>query len=727
MEINPSFLKNCPAPVIFLDWNLHVIDLSDNWGKEFGKSGTIVGKPFFEVMPNLPEALKTDIESCKSNKSQITGSDKVVTGNRDILWYSWRIGQCNEEQRIILFLKDITHRKIREDLLVKSQKVARIGGWQLDVLGNKVYWSSVTREILGVSEDFPASVESALSFYKEGPDRDLLAKVIKEGVEKGIPWDTEHRIINTSGKEIWVRVIGEVESVSGKTVRLHGIFQDIDEKKRIELEYRKVSERHMLATKKAGIGIWEYNISDHKLKWDKNIYSLYGLEETDFEDAFEAWDACAHPDDHERATQMSQEAIKNRKDYIITFRIKMPSGEVRWMKSHGNVIWDDNGEAEKMIGITVDITDLKVTQDQLIESEESLHGVFENSSVGMALLDLEGKFTNVNESFCKSTGYLRNELVGSHFRDVAFAENVDMYASLIEEFLRGEHTTYQMVTKHLGKTGKIYHKVITITAVKKAKGGISHFLIQMVDITSQIEAENRLRKLLQVSAMQNESLLNFAHIVSHNMRSHSANLTMITDFLLEGGMDKLEYDNTLDMLHKASIGLNETVSHLNEVVQIKTGQVKKMDKILLKKIVDEVIGNVGALANEKKVKVEVDIPDGIEVIGITAYVESIVQNLLTNAIKYRDAKKKQCMVSIHTSQDEENVTLEVSDNGVGIDMKANRDKVFGMYKTFHRNKDAKGIGLFITKSQIDSIGGSIHVESEVGVGSTFWVKFIKAV
>jgi len=252
-------------------------------------------------------------------------------------------------------------------------------------------------------------------------------------------------------------------------------------------------------------------------------------------------------------------------------------------------------------------------------------------------------------------------------------------------------------------------------------------LIQMVDITPQIEAENRLRNLLQISAMQNESLLNFAHIVSHNMRSHSANLTKITDFLLEGGMDSTEYDNTLDMLHKASKGLNETVSHLNEVVQIKTGQEKKMDRILLKKIVDEVIGNVGALANEKKVKVEVDIPDGIEVMGITAYVESIVQNLLTNAIKYRDTKKKHCLVSIRASQDEEDVTLDVSDNGLGIDMEANRDKVFGMYKTFHRNKDAKGIGLFITKSQVDSIGGSIHVESEVGVGSTFRVKFIKAV
>ncbi|RIV51990.1 PAS domain S-box protein [Flagellimonas taeanensis] len=727
MEVNPSFFKNCPAPVIFLDWNLCIMDFSDNWVKEFGKSGHIVGKPLFEVMSNLPEALKSDIESCKNGKAQITGSDKVVTENSDILWYSWRIGQCNKEQRIILFLEDITHRKIREDLLVKSQKVARIGGWQLDVLGNKVYWSSVTREILGVSEDFHASVESALSFYKEGPDRDLLAKVISDGVEKGIPWDTEHRIINTSGKEIWVRVIGEVESVGGKTVRLHGIFQDIDEKKRTELEYRKISERHMLATKKAGIGVWEYNIPDHKLKWDQNIYGLYGLKETDFKDAFEAWDACVHPDDYERATEIAQEAIRDKKDYIITFRIKMPSGEIRWMRSHGNVIWDDNEEAEKMIGITVDITDLKLTQDQLMESEESLHGVFENSSVGMALLDLGGKFTNVNESFCKSTGYLREELVGSHYRDVAFSENVDMYASLIEEFLRGEISTQQMVTKHLGKHGKIHHKVITVTVVKKTTGEISHFLIQMVDITPQIEAEKRLRNLLQISAMQNESLLNFAHIVSHNMRSHSANLTMITDFLLEGGMDKTEYDNTLDMLNKASKGLNETISHLNEVVQIKTGQEKKMDRILLKKIVNEVMGNVGALANEKKVKVEVDIPDGIEVMGITAYVESIVQNLLTNAIKYRDTQKKHCLVSIRASQDEEDVTLDVTDNGLGIDMEANRDKVFGMYKTFHRNKDAKGIGLFITKSQIDSIGGSIHVESEVGVGSTFRVKFIKAV
>ena len=104
-----------------------------------------------------------------------------------------------------------------------------------------------------------------------------------------------------------------------------------------------------------------------------------------------------------------------------------------------------------------------------------------------------------------------------------------------------------------------------------------------------------------------------------------------------------------------------------------------------------------------------------------AYLESIILNLLSNAIKYRDPEKKP-MVTINLFQENENVFLTVSDNGLGIDMEKHGDKLFGMYKTFHGNKNSKGIGLFITKNQIESMGGTIKVESEPGKGTTFEIK-----
>lgn len=105
--------------------------------------------------------------------------------------------------------------------------------------------------------------------------------------------------------------------------------------------------------------------------------------------------------------------------------------------------------------------------------------------------------------------------------------------------------------------------------------------------------------------------------------------------------------------------------------------------------------------------------------------ESIVLNLTTNAIKYRDPEKEP-KLTIQSYTEDEFIVLSVEDNGKGIDMERYGGKVFGMYKTFHGNKDARGIGLFITKNQIESMGGTIELESAVGVGTTFKIKLLKA-
>jgi signal transduction histidine kinase len=110
---------------------------------------------------------------------------------------------------------------------------------------------------------------------------------------------------------------------------------------------------------------------------------------------------------------------------------------------------------------------------------------------------------------------------------------------------------------------------------------------------------------------------------------------------------------------------------------------------------------------------------------VPAYIESIFLNLTTNAIKYRDPEKEPTL-TIQSYIEDQFIVLSVEDNGKGIDLERYGNKIFGMYKTFHGNKDARGIGLFITKNQIESMGGTIEVESEVGVGTKFRVKLLKS-
>ena len=110
--------------------------------------------------------------------------------------------------------------------------------------------------------------------------------------------------------------------------------------------------------------------------------------------------------------------------------------------------------------------------------------------------------------------------------------------------------------------------------------------------------------------------------------------------------------------------------------------------------------------------------------GIPSYIESILLNLITNAIKYK--KEDQAVeITINATENDDFTILSIKDNGKGIDLNKYQNSIFGLYKTFHGNKDAKGMGLFIVKNQIESMHGKIEVESEVNVGSEFKVFFNK--
>jgi signal transduction histidine kinase len=113
-----------------------------------------------------------------------------------------------------------------------------------------------------------------------------------------------------------------------------------------------------------------------------------------------------------------------------------------------------------------------------------------------------------------------------------------------------------------------------------------------------------------------------------------------------------------------------------------------------------------------------NVAPGLEIEYNPAYIESILFNFLSNAIKYGKPGRK-TVINIDCSDHNGHLVLQIADNGLGMDLQKIGEDLFGMYKTFHRNSDAKGIGLFITKNQVEAMGGKIEVESEVDKGTTF--------
>ncbi|MDG1870846.1 MAG: PAS domain-containing sensor histidine kinase, partial [Flavobacterium sp.] len=261
---------------------------------------------------------------------------------------------------------------------------------------------------------------------------------------------------------------------------------------------------------------------------------------------------------------------------------------------------------------------------------------------------------------------------------------------------------------------------LTVTTVKKNEI-ITGYLGVAVDISYIKQTEREIHTLLNVAKDQNERLKNFAHIVSHNLRSHSGNITMMMDLAVHEQPELLE-NELIRMLQTASTNLQETIMHLNEVVLMNSAVNENLHSINLSHYMKETIQNMHAVLFNLDIDINNTIDSNINILALPAYLESILLNLMTNAVKYR-SEDRLLKINVSTEIIGEYAVLTIEDNGIGIDLKKNGFKIFGMYKTFHTNKDARGIGLFITKNQIEAINGKIEVTSQEHIGTTFKVYF----
>ena len=240
------------------------------------------------------------------------------------------------------------------------------------------------------------------------------------------------------------------------------------------------------------------------------------------------------------------------------------------------------------------------------------------------------------------------------------------------------------------------------------------------DITLTKNAEFELNKSFGLVNEQNKRLLNFSYIVSHNLRSHTSNIISILNFL-EKEDTVAEKGELLQHLKRVSLSLNDTLYNLNEVVSIRNNMNMVIEPLNLREYILQALGVLSEQIILKNVIIVNDVPENTLVNYNPAYLESIVLNFLSNAIKY-SSPERQPKIELSVFQEMEQMVFKVSDNGIGIDMKKNGDKLFGMYKTFNNNADARGIGLFITKNQIDAMGGKVEVES-LGLSSNQRTRF----
>ncbi|WP_428328054.1 PAS domain-containing protein [Mucilaginibacter sp.] len=229
---------------IALDENMCYTYANKRVGKMLGINiETLIGKNVWDLFPDA-------FGSATYQAINTALTDKIYVCNEDYyaplgLWQENRVYPSGSG--VSVFIRDITERKNLEGMLNKATDLARIGGWEMDLQKQVVHWSDITRQIHECEPGYSPDLQTAINFYKEGENRNIIARLVKEAIENGTPWDVELQMVTAKGNVKWIRDIGEAQFADGKCVRLYGSFQDIDARKKAEVaEIHALEERNVI-------------------------------------------------------------------------------------------------------------------------------------------------------------------------------------------------------------------------------------------------------------------------------------------------------------------------------------------------------------------------------------------------------------------------------------------------------------------------------------------------
>lgn len=426
-----------------------------------------------------------------------------------------------------------------------------------------------------------------------------------------------------------------------------------------------------------------------------------------------------HPDDLETSLDYLKKLNNGEiSEYSIEKRSITKSGTIIWVNLTVSQLVENNEKPTTHTAFVKEITEKKEAEALIEKSQARFKSLIDTIDGIVWEYDLETMTsTFISKKIENLLGYTVKEYSESptFWEDHIHPEDREYTIALsvkVNKNYTNQDYEYRMITK---KGDVIWIRDIINFVFEKGKPVISRGI--MIDITNMKEAEKNLNNSLQLVTEQNKRLLNFSYIVSHNLRSHTSNIESIIS-LIESAESEDERNEMMHLLKSVSNSLDETMKHLNEVVNINTNINLVTKPLNLIHYIDKAREVLSEHILSNKASFIINVPDDAFINYNSAYLESILYNLISNAIRYKHPQRKLLItISLHKQNDKD--VIEVSDNGMGIDLVRNGDKIFGMYKTFSTNSDARGIGLFITKNQVDAMGGSITVDSIPNAGTTF--------
>ena len=639
-------------------------------------------------------------------------------------------GNCAQ---VIGSMYDITERKTAEKTIIESYKKLEDYKFALDQ-SSMVFILDANGVVQYVNENFcrlskyspEELIGSRLSMLNSGHHPEYFFEDLWQTVRSGKVWRGQIKNKAKDGEYYWINAtVTPFMDADGNPYQYLGIDTDITQTKLAKDALVLSNERFQYAMDATFDAIWDLDNITGNIFWGEGYKKLFGYEPgLSFYEPERDFYPKIHPDDLSNFLKISGEAVNsNSNHWSVVYRFLKADGQYAYVADKAVIIRNETGQPVRMIGAMQDITERTMAAAEVEKSELKFRSMVHNITDVIILVDEKGLVLYSSPSLKPVLGYTPEEINGlklfNLLHPIDYAPVKEVFKGLLTT--KGNGGIIEFKYKH--KNG---HYVIM-----EAQGNnqldnpaINAVILTARDITRRKEKEEEKMLLVYELMEKNADLKQFSYITSHNLRAPLTNLMAICNLLDTEGLTQNDTVELISAFKISTTKLSETLNDLIKILIIKDGRSEDIDRVYFDKALADVKTSIGGLIEMSGAAIHADFARGASINFYPAYVESIFLNLLTNAIKYAHPYRKP-VVAIQTVEDDKFVVLTFMDNGIGMDMKRVKSKIFGLYQRFHNKIEGKGIGLYLVHSQVTALGGTISVDSTEGEGTTFVIRFKK--
>ena len=324
-------------------------------------------------------------------------------------------------------------------------------------------------------------------------DRDELVATWRRVLAQGVLGEAEARMRKADGTFRWFLISAMPQrDEQGHIVRWYGTNTDIDERKRAEQALSRANDRLRLAMEASASVGWDLEVKSGRDVWFGNLQTIFGIPSDTYVASADDFIHYVHPDDRPKVSEALADAKQNRKLYATEFRVVRPDGAFRWLVARGKFYYATNGDPERMLGVSLDITDRKQAEDAIRESEKRYRRIVETTNEGVWLLDSKLHTSYVNRQMEEMLGYEPGEMVGRSVFDFYFPEDFEHKKRALKR--RRQRLREQIEERLRRRDGSELWVRMAVTPLIKDNREFDGALAMVSDITERKRAEEAMRE-----------------------------------------------------------------------------------------------------------------------------------------------------------------------------------------------------------------------------------------